>query len=220
MDTTQQKGIFIVFEGGEGSGKSTQISRLKLYLAQKYRADRVITTHEPGGGMPDYRQQIFDIRKEDPNISQSDLAEKELELFEKDRALHVANLLRPKKDAGYIVLCDRFMFSTIAYQGYARGMDLEKIRRANADATQGFIPDLAILMDLDPAIGLERKFQHQVEDLTPFDKEPTPFHKRVRQGFLAQAAEDPEHWIVVDASQDADVITQRLIGILDKHFGL
>lgn len=214
------KGTFIDFEGGEGSGKSTQIRHLQKYFTEKYGIESVVATHEPGGGMPNYREQIFAIRKEFPGITDLELAEKELALFEVDRALHVKNLIRPKIEAGCIVLCDRFAPSSVAYQGYARGMDLDRIHRANKEATNGLVPDLVVLMDIDPEIGIERKRKHLMEAMTPFDKEKLPFHEKVRDGFVAQAKADPGHWVILDASQNEDLITYQLIEILHQRLGL
>lgn len=214
------KGKFIDFEGGEGSGKSTQIRHLQKYFSEKYGAERIVVTHEPGGGIPDHRQKIFDIREKNHGISLEELAQKELDFFEEDRALHVKNLIRPKLEAGCIVFCDRFAPSTIAYQGYARGMDLETIRRANKEATGGLVPDLVILMDIGPEAGLARKFSRQVSELTPFEMEKISFHEKVREGFLAQALAEPKRWAIVDATQNEDLITCQLIEILNKRLGL
>ncbi|MEK9175415.1 MAG: dTMP kinase [Patescibacteria group bacterium] len=215
-----KEGKFIDFEGGEGSGKSTQIRHLKKYFAEKYGAGRVVKTHEPGGGMPNYREQIFAIKQNNPGITDLELAEKELELFEVDRALHVKNFIRPKIAAGCIVLCDRFVPSTVAYQGYARGMNLETVHQANKKATSGIVPDLIILMDINPEIGIARKFQNQTNELTPFDKEKISFHERVRAGFLAQASADPNRWVIIDASKSETLITYQLIDILSERLGL
>lgn len=214
------KGFFIVFEGGEGSGKSTQIRHLQKYFVQKYGMDWVVVTREPGGGIANHRQKIFNIKKNNQSISPSELAQKELDFFEEDRAMHVQNLIRPKVEAGRIVLCDRFAPSTIAYQGYARGMDLEIIRHANEKATGGLVPDLIILMDIDPEIAVARKFQHQIDELNHFDKEKLSFHKKVRQGFLAQAQAEPDCWVIIDASQNEELITYQLIKTLNKQLGL
>ena len=214
------KGKFIDFEGGEGSGKSTQTRHLQKYFVEKYGAEHVVVTHEPGGGIPEYRQKIFDIKQNNRDISSEELAQKELDFFEEDRALHVKNLIRPKIEAGCIVLCDRFAPSTIAYQGYARGMDLETIHRANAKATDGLVPDLVILMEIGPEAGLARKFSRQISELTPFEMENIPFHEKVREGFLAQALAEPDRWAIVDATQNEDLITCQLIEILNKRLGL
>ncbi len=220
MNTMTNQAKIIIFEGGEGTGKGTQIDRLKLYLTGKYGADNVIATHEPGGGIPDYRDKIFDLKKAHPDASPEEIAKMEFDFFIGDRAVHVKNLLKPKKDAGCIVLCDRFTPSTVAYQGYGRGMSLGEVARANEKALDGLQPDLYILFDLDPKIGLERKYKYQPEKLNRFELEGYDFHNRVHHGYLKQVAVDSDRWVVVDASQDIDIITQQLILVLHDRLGL
>ncbi len=178
---------FIVFEGGEKVGKTTQLARAKDYLqAQGYT---VVLTHEPGGGDSAIREKLLDKK--------GVLApEEELDLFCQDRALHITNVILPALERGAIVLCDRFEPSTIAYQGYGRGIDLELIKNKSAAARGGILPDLIVLLDANPEVVLSRE-----EATSRFDAEKLEFHQRVREGFLTQAREDPEHWRIVDATQ-------------------
>lgn len=190
------QGIFIVFEGGEKVGKTTQIKLAGSYLEQ--RGHVVVRTHEPGGGDPNIRNKLL-------NTTGALTPEEEVNLFCEDRRLHVEHVVRPALEAEYIVLCDRFEPSTIAYQGYGRGMDINFIREQSANARGDISPDLVILLDADPAAVLVRE-----EATTRFDAEDMPFHTRVREGFLAQAREDPAHWRVVDATQSKEIVWNEI----------
>ena len=214
------EGKLIIFEGGDGGGKGTQIQRLKEDLEKQYGKNRVVVSHEPGGGIADYRQKLFDFPKLFPNLSQEERNQKELELFIEDRRIHVRDFLWPMKRAGRIILEDRFAYSTVAYQGYGRGMDIDKINSMNEKALNGLAPGLIVLMDIDPAIGLERKYKNQPEAQNRFEKEEADFHQRVREGFLAQAVADTEHWIVIDASRDEETISREIREIVRSKLGI
>jgi dTMP kinase len=127
----------------------------------------------------------------------------ELFLFLADRAQHVAEVIRPALTMGSLVICDRYVDSTLAYQGYARGMDLEQLRAWNDFATGGLTPDLTLLLDIEPASGLSR-----IRSKDRLDSEPEAFHQKVRQGFLHESERDPRRWVVLDASQEINDVTQ------------
>ena len=196
-----KKGLFIVFEGGEKVGKTTQLRHAKEYLESK--GNTVILTHEPGGGDTEIRKKLLDKKS-------IVTPEEELDLFCQDRALHVLNIIRPALEKNNIVLCDRFEFSTIAYQGYGRGMDLTLIKKKSAEARRGLQPDKIILLDADPNVALVRE-----EATSRFDAESLDFHQRVRNGFLAQAHEDPVHWRIVDAAQPLETVWEEIKKFID-----
>lgn len=196
------KGLFIDFEGGEFVGKTTQIRRAKAYLESK--GFNVITTHEPGGGDPQIREKLLDAKgKLSP--------EEELDLFCEDRQFHVENIIRPALDEGKIVLCDRFEPSTIAYQGYGRGLSRELIKQKSARARWDIWPDCIILLDADPVTAFSR-----AEAVTRFEQEDFDFHNRVREGFLAQVKEDPKHGCLIDATPSEEKVWQKVKECLDR----
>lgn len=207
--------MFISFEGIEGSGKSTALTLLAQELER--RGYDVLRTREPGGcGLGRaLRPILLDARTRSLNMRA------ELYLFLADRAQHVAEVIRPALEAGQIVLCDRYTDSTLAYQGYGRGLDPEKLRRINEMTTGGLVPDLTLLMDLPVGLGLERaglRNQRQGTVLSEgrFDAESMDFHERVRQGYLALAAEEPCRIACIDAEQrPEDVLLQGLSAVED-----
>lgn len=189
--------LFITFEGGEGSGKSTQARVLHRRLSSTGLP--TVLTHEPGGTPLGNRLRRW--LKGEGDID----SETELLLFNASRAHLVSQVIRPALEKGFIVICDRFAESTIAYQGYARGLDFSIIEAANNIATQGLRPDLIILLDIPVEQGLARK---RISDR--FEREDIAFHQRVRQGYLEMAKKDPQRWLVVDASLPKKE-TERLI---------
>lgn len=199
--------MFITFEGPEGSGKTTQTQALHRYLRK--RGYDVLVTREPGGTR--IGNQIRRILLDPQN--QELLPEAEILLFSASRAQLVGQVIRPALARGTIVLCDRFADSTLAYQGYGRGLDLEELRRITAFATGGLVPDLTIYLDLDVAEGLRRKRYGQGQDQEAWnrlDRQALEFHQRVRRGYLTLAAAEPERWFVLDASQSVEVIAQAI----------
>lgn len=191
-----KKGIFIAFEGGEGGGKSTQIERLAAYLRSK--GHDVLVTKEPGDGDPGIRQKLL-------HPSKPLTREEELDLFCEDRQLHIRNWVIPALEGEKIVLCDRFEPSTKAYQGYGRGMSLELIDQKSRGARGSVYPQLIILLDLPPEVGLARG-----KGDTSFEKEKLDFHQRVRRGFLEQAKSDPSRWRVVDATRPLEEVWEDI----------
>lgn len=182
--------LFITFEGGEGCGKSTQTRALSRKLRRHNIP--VVLTHEPGGTVLGNKVKRELKRKRDEPIS----PEAELLLFTASRAQLIAQVIRPALQGGKVVICDRFGNSTLAYQGYGRELGLSTAEVVNNLATQGLKPDLIILLDLPPEQGLARK--QILED--HFEMEELSFHRRVREGYLKMAADEPDRWLVIDAS--------------------
>ena len=200
-------GIFIVFEGGEGSGKSTQARvLLRSLLRRGYPA---LLTHEPGG--TPLGERVRRILKGQAALTP--LAE--LFLFSAARTQLVQQVVRPALAQGTTVVSDRYVPSTIAYQGYGRGLDTAIVRQVTEAATQGLQPDVVVLLDQPPALGLERKHR---KELDRFESEEMEFHERVRQGYLELAKAEAERWLVVDATlpkeQVAEIIWRRVKPLL------
>jgi dTMP kinase len=203
-DTTTQRrlsqgGMLIAFEGGEGSGKSTQARMLAEWLTE--RGVAVTTTHEPGA--TDFGLRVRSILLDSPDGSLTPRAE--ALLFAADRAHHVDTVIRPALDRGDVVLTDRYVDSSLAYQGAGRALSVEDIRRLSRWATNGLRPDLTVLLDVDPDVGLDRaRAEGGVADR--LEREPLEFHERVRRAFRALADAAPDRYLVVDASRHPDAV--------------
>ena len=191
------RGIFVTFEGGEGSGKTTHLKRLAHYLRDL--GDEIVETRDPGGTTIGKEIRTLLLSPESAAISDS----AELLLYEASRAQLVREVITPAIARGAVVLCDRFTDSTLAYQGFGRGLDLNLIRELNLFTTGGLVPDLTILLDLDPGIGLERCTRSIRAGRAFRDRiaaEPLAFHQRIREGYLTLAREEPDRFRVIDAS--------------------
>ena len=185
--------LFITFEGSEGCGKSTQAKALWKKLSRLGIPAEL--THEPGGtALGNQLRRLLKTKRQDEI---SPVAE--LSLFAACRIQLVTEVIRPSLEQGKVVICDRFADSTIAYQGYGRGLDLDTIKKINELATQGIKPDLTILLDIPTQKGLGRK-QSKSKINDRFESEDIAFHNRVRDGYLKLAAEEPERWLVIDAT--------------------
>jgi dTMP kinase len=202
--------MFITFEGIEGSGKTTQLKHIQAYL--KSRGQECIVTREPGG--TEIGEKIRSILL-DP-ASKNICPISELFLYMADRAQHVKELVIPAISAGKTVLCDRFFDATIVYQGYARGLDIELIHRLHEVVLEGLKPDVTILLDLTPDIGLSRAWalidngkRDSVE--SRFEKENLSFHKRVRAGYLELARLEPQRFRVIDATREESKVRRDII---------
>lgn len=204
--------LFITFEGGEGGGKSVQTRALHRRLSQS--AIPALLTHEPGSTPCGNKigrwlkwTQVKDI---------SPLTE--LLLFNASRAQLVSEIIRPNLKNGMVVICDRYTDSTAAYQSFGRGLDLEVVKVINNAATQGLKPDLTVLLDIPVEEGLARK---RLKKQDRFEQEDIAFHQRVREGYLKLAANDPQRWLVVDASQPKakirEIIWQRVSRLLSRQ---
>lgn len=195
-------GLFITFEGGDGSGKSTQASLLGEWLSMQGRT--VVRTREPGGtevGL-EIREFVLHHRGDiDPRA--------EALLYAADRAHHIATLVRPALERGEVVIQDRYFDSSIAYQGAGRVLDSEEVRQLSLWATDSLIPDLTVLLDLDESVARER-LNAANKRFDRLENEKAEFHSRVRQGFLGLAAAEPERFLVLDASLPVEELAQRI----------
>ncbi len=204
--------LFITFEGGEGCGKSVQAKALYERLCQE--GIPAILTFEPGG--TPLGDEICRILKWNEDLDITPLAE--LLLFNASRSQLTDKVIKPNLEKGKVVICDRFTDSTIVYQGYGRGLDMEVIGTINDTATQRLHPDLTILLDLPVETGFTRK-SNSLQDR--FENEDATFHKRVRRGYLKLAAEEPKRFFVIDASQSkeaiADIIWQKVSSLLPRR---
>ena len=202
-------GKFIVFEGVEGAGKTTQIHQTAEWLQACYGEEKLISiTREPGGTK--LGQRIRQLLLEDLD---SDLCNRaELLLYGADRAQHVESVIRPQLERGDIVLCDRFTDSTIAYQGYGRGFDRVEIDRVNQLATGGLQSDLTIWLDLEVEIGLQRVLQRGKPDR--MELATLAFHQRVRQGYQELANSYPDRIVRIDANQSVEIVQTEIQAIL------
>lgn len=210
MATHEQRGFFITLEGGEGSGKTSQINQLAAHLTEQ--GHKVVTTREPGG-TPE-AENIRDLLVQRDGGDWSPMAE--VLLIFAARIMHIQNVIQPALDDGKIVICDRFTDSTLAYQGYGHGLDIQKIKDVQTITIEDFAPDLTFILDIDINIGLERskkrlaadKGYEQTEDR--FERLDSAFHERLRQGFLDIAAQDTARCHVEDASQPIELVSEAI----------
>jgi dTMP kinase len=231
MDT--QTGRFIVLEGTEGVGKSTQLKHLQQWLVdsgwmghlQQHHLPPevlpIIITREPGG--TDLGQRLRALLLDSVLTQAQGLPSiTELLLYAADRAQHVHTTLKPALDQGSLILCDRYTASTVAYQGYGRGLDLALIKQLNAIATDGLVPDLTLWLDLDVQQGLNRARQRQLgvvelEGKDRMEAAALSFHQRVQAGFSAQANADPQRMIRIDAAFSEDQVAAQIQTVMEQH---
>jgi len=201
--------MFITFEGPEGSGKTTQMKRLAAFMQE--RGYTVVCTREPGG------TPIGDqVRAVLTNLENTAMHPRtEILLFQAARAQHVEELIRPASAAGKLVLCDRYSDSTLAYQGYGHGYDLDLLRNLIGFATGGLQPDLTVLLDVDVEAGLRRK--QRGNDWNRLDAYALEFHRRVRAGYFELARLDPERWVTVDANRPPEEVQLDLRRVLAER---
>lgn len=186
------KGTFITFEGCEGAGKSTQIRLLSQYLAE--RGKECVVTREPGGSA--ISEAIRAVILDGKNTAMTD--ECEALLYAAARAQHLSDTVLPALEAGKTVLCDRYLFSSFAYQGYGRGLDMDFLRAVNSFALQGHMPDITLFLDIPPRSAFERK--HGADRNDRIEQAGEAFHARVYQGYLRLAEEYPGQIVRVDCS--------------------
>lgn len=198
--------MFITFEGLDGSGKTTQIQLLAAYLREQGYS--VLQTREPGG--TDIGNQIREVLHALKNEGMHPRTE--LLLYTASRAQLVAEVIRPRLAAGEIILSDRYIDSTLAYQGYGRGLDLNTLRQILDFATEGLKPDVTVYLDISAEGGLERrqKAASQGEEWNRLDALALEFHQRVHAGYQALIQADPQRWLVVEANGDIEDIQKRI----------
>jgi dTMP kinase len=202
-------GLFVTFEGGEGSGKTTVLHRLAARL--RARGLDPLVTREPGGTplAEGVRALLLDRTLAPTPVS-------EALLMVAARGDVVAHAIRPALAGGRVVLCDRYGDSTLAYQGGGRGLDREMLRGWNRVATGGLVPDLTLLFDLDPAVGLARRSGAPAE-VNRLDLESLAFHARVREAYRGLAAEEPQRWVTLDAALEPDALEARAWAALEPR---
>ena len=209
-----QRGWFITIEGPEGGGKTTQAERLRAHL--EAAGQRVHLTREPGGTWLGERiREVLLARTVDAAGAAAPPADPLTDalLFNAARRQLVGEVVRPAIDAGVTVICARFADSTLAYQGFGSGVPLDRLRTLAEVATDGLVPDLTLLLDLPVAAGLARKAPG---DVTRFEAEfDLAFHERVRTGFLVLADEEPDRFVVIDATASADAVADAIAGSVD-----
>lgn len=203
------KGIFITFEGTEGSGKTTLIEQVAKHY--KELGLTVITTREPGGSKiaEDIRNVILDVN----NTNMDSITE--ALLYAASRRQHLCEKVIPNLEEGHIVLCDRFIDSSLAYQGYARGLGIEKVYQVNQFATNGLLPDVTIYVNVHPEVGLARIKSNNREE-NRLDLEKIDFHKKVYEGYYQVSQMFKERFKVVDGEKSREQVYAETIAIIDN----
>jgi dTMP kinase len=202
--------MFITFEGPDGSGKTTQIRLLVDWLHEQ--GYEVIVTREPGG--TDIGDQIRDVLHDPDNTAMD--ARTEILLYSASRAQHVAQVVRPALAAGKVIISDRYADSTLAYQGYGRGLHLETLMTITLFATDGLLPDLTLYLDITPEEGLRRR-QLGGDEWNRLDAEALEFHQRVRDGYLELIKQEPERWVVIDAARTAEEVQAEIRAVMQAR---
>ncbi len=192
--------LFITFEGGEGSGKSTALRKISELLIEK--GYETVLTREPGGTpiSEEIREVILDKKNTDMDKRTEAL------LYAASRRQHLVQRVWPALKEGKIVLCDRYLDSSLAYQGGARGIGLEEVLNINLFATENTYPDLTLLFDIDPKLGLARIAANASREVNRLDLEKLSFHEGVRKTFLELAARYPERFVIIDASKSPEEV--------------
>ena len=204
------KGKSISIEGGEGSGKGTLIESLKEYLKDK--GIKAMFTREPGG-VP-IAEKIREIIVDIDNTEMTSTTE--MLLYASARAQHLEQKVMPILKAGNFVVFDRFVDSSYAYQGIARELGLKKVMLINEIATQGFLPDKTIILDIEPEIGLERINTNRRDEINRLDMETIEFHKKVREGYKQLKEIFPDRIVFVNANQDKEKVFQDVLKIIEE----
>jgi dTMP kinase len=202
--------LFITFEGPEGSGKTTQVKRLVQRLHE--RSYHVLAVREPGG--TSISEQIRDVLHSLDNREMHPRTE--ILLYCAARAQLVGQLIRPHLESGGIALCDRYADSTLAYQGYGRGLDLPTLRMILDFATGGLRPDITFYLDIDVESGLRRK-RAGGDEWNRMDDLAVDFHRRVCAGYLDMIAQEPARWVRIDAARDAEIIAEEIWALVERR---
>lgn len=196
------RGVWITLEGGDGSGKTTQAALLEEWLRAQDR--ETLRTREPGGS------EVGVLIRDIVLHHRGDIAPRaEALLYAADRAHHLATVVRPALERGEVVIQDRYLDSSVAYQGAGRVLDADEVRGLSLWAAEGALPDLTVLLDLDPAVA-RRRLDSADKPFDRLEAEREEFHQRVREAYLALAAAEPERFLVVDAAQDPRVIADAV----------
>lgn len=196
------RGVWITFEGGDGAGKTTQATLLEEWLSAQGRT--VVRTREPGG------TEVGDLVRDIVLHHRGDIAPRaEALLYAADRAHHVATLVRPALARGEVVIQDRYLDSSVAYQGAGRVLDAAEIRALSLWATEDALPDVTVLLDLDPA-SARRRLDAADKPFDRLEAEKAEFHERVRRAFLALAADEPDRFLVLDAALPAEALADAV----------
>ncbi len=203
--------MFITFEGGEGSGKSTAIKRIVAQLEKE--GYQVVLTREPGGTpiSEEIRNVILDKKNTDMDPRTEAL------LYAASRRQHIVQKILPALKEGKLVLCDRFLDSSLAYQGGARGLGIENVLNVNLFATEGLEPDLTLLFDISPEEGLARIAANSGREVNRLDVEKLSFHKKVREAFHTLAKANPKRYAIIDASKDKETVYQEAYQAIEER---
>lgn len=207
-----KKGVFITIEGGEGAGKSTLIERLSNKMLQ--RGKSVITTREPGG-IP-IAEQIRDVILDRKHVTMD--ARTEALLYAAARRQHLVEKVVPALEQGQIVICDRFVDSSLAYQGHARGLGMDEVWAINQFAIQELMPDLTIYMDVSPEVGLGRIAQASSREINRLDLEKHSFHEKVRDGYMRLLHQNPNRMVLINAEQSPELVFNDVLTAIDARF--
>jgi len=208
----RKRGLFITLEGGEGAGKTTQIKLIEKYLMSK--GIDCVFTREPGG--INIAEQIREVILNRKNINMD--RRTEALLYAASRRQHLVEKVIPALKEGKAVICDRFIDASLVYQGYARGIGIEKVMEINEFAIEGYMPNLTIYLDLDPNIGLERISASKNREVNRLDLEDMRFHNKVRDGYLALLKREPMRIKMINANQSIDNVFNEIKILIDKLF--
>ncbi|MGG0240969.1 dTMP kinase [Bacillus rhizoplanae] len=204
------KGLFVTIEGPEGSGKSTLITKLLPYFEKKEQ--KVVATREPGGIKISEEIRTILHKKEHTMME----ARTEALLYAAARRQHLVEKVMPALEDNYIVICDRFIDSSLAYQGYARGLGVDKVFEINRFATEDCMPDITIYLDIEPEIGLARIRRDGNREVNRLDLESMEFHKRVREGYLQLVDRFADRIVVVNADQPIDIVIKEVTQLIEQ----
>ncbi|MFI8709973.1 dTMP kinase [Bacillus sp. NPDC077411] len=204
------KGLFVTIEGPEGSGKSTLITKLLPYFEKKKQ--KVVVTREPGGIVISEEIRTILHKKEHTMME----ARTEALLYAAARRQHLVEKVMPALEDNYIVICDRFIDSSLAYQGYARGLGVDKVFEINRFATEDCMPDITIYLDIEPGVGLARIKKDGNREVNRLDLESMEFHERVREGYLQLVDRFADRIVVVNADQPMEAVVEEVTQLIEQ----
>ncbi|MGX7030066.1 dTMP kinase [Vagococcus zengguangii] len=210
------RGIFITIEGPDGAGKTSVVKRLETLLKNELGADKVVLTREPGG-IP-IAEEIRKVILDPKNVEMDERTE--ALLYAAARRQHLVERIIPALNEGKVILCDRFVDSSLAYQGAGRKIGMEPVLSINEFATEGLLPDLTLYLDVDSDTGLERiRRGRSADELDRLDQESAVFHQRVQHGYIKLAENDPERIVTINARKDLNtVVSESLKAIKERFF--